>query len=394
MTTQKEQLIGLTLEQMETRLKQAGEPAFRGRQLYHALYHERQVDFAKITAFPLALRTRLSEQCEATLPAVDRTFHSADGTTRFLLGLADGKQIEAVVMPRHLPSNQRELRMRTTYCVSTQAGCAVDCKFCLTGALGFFRNLTTGEIVGQVLRAMGEGKERDEAEEAKEAEESHSAATVRERTRQQSTNPDEDTSTLGAPRLNLVFMGQGEPMLNYDNVMAAFRILSDTKGIGIPASRITLSTAGVVPGIERLGQEANRPRLAISLNAPNDEIRTRIMPINKKWPIAELLRACRNYPLRPKEQLTFEYVLLAGVNDSIAHARELAKLIGKLPCKVNLIGWNPGPELGFRTTSDITIRAFQAELKDRGISNYLRVPRGRDIFAACGQLSLASQGGV
>ncbi|MSO20596.1 MAG: 23S rRNA (adenine(2503)-C(2))-methyltransferase RlmN [Acidobacteria bacterium] len=381
MTTQKEQLIGLTLEQMEARLKQAGEPAFRGRQLYHALYRERQADFAKITAFPLALRAQLQERYEATLPAVDRTFHSADGTTRFLLGLADGKQIEAVVMPRYLPSNPRELRMRTTYCVSTQAGCAVDCKFCLTGALGFFRNLTAGEIVGQVLRAMGKAEEADDPKDAKEvkeaddAEENHAAAP-------------------GAPRLNLVFMGQGEPLLNYDNVLTAFRILSDTKGIGIPASRITLSTAGVVPGIERLGQEAHRPRLAISLNAPNDEIRTRIMPINKKWPIAELLRACRNYPLRPKEQLTFEYVLLAGVNDSIAHARELAKLICKLPCKVNLIGWNPGPELGFRTTSDAVIRAFQAELKDRGISNYLRVPRGRDIFAACGQLSLASQGGV
>lgn len=370
---QKKQLIGLTLQELEQRAREAGEPAFRGRQLYHALYHERQTDMSRMTALPVALRERLGAQYELGLPDIEREFHSADHTTRFLLRLDDGRQVETVVMPKILPDIQGERLQRTTFCVSTQAGCAVDCQFCLTGSLGFFRNLTVGEIVGQVLLAM-----RDSAADAAE--------------RSDENESDEEEADSGPARLNLVFMGQGEPLLNYDNVMAAFRILSDQRGIGIPASRITLSTAGVVPGIERLGGEAHRPRLAISLNAPNDEIRTRIMPINKKWPISELLRACREFPLRPGEKLTFEYVLLAGVNDSLAHARELARLVKTLPCKINLIGWNPGPQLGFKTTSDADIRAFQAELRDRGIANYLRLPRGRDIYAACGQLSLAAQG--
>jgi 23S rRNA (adenine2503-C2)-methyltransferase len=362
-------LIGLTLAELEQDARASGEPAFRGRQLYHALYRERQMDIARMTALPAELRERLAGQYELGLPGIEREFHSADHTTRFLLRLEDGRQVETVVMPKMVREMLGERLQRTTFCVSTQAGCAVDCKFCLTGSLGFFRNLTVGEIVGQVLLAMGKNPEADDTEQAKEAEEH-----------------------TGAPRLNLVFMGQGEPLLNYDNVMAAFRILADPRGIGIPASRITLSTAGVVPGIERLGSEAHRPRLAISLNAPNDEIRSAIMPINRKWPIAELLRACREFPLRPGEKITFEYVLLAGVNDSLAHARELARLVKNLPCKVNVIGWNPGPALGFKTTPDADIRAFQAELRARGIANYLRLPRGRDIYAACGQLSLASQG--
>jgi 23S rRNA (adenine2503-C2)-methyltransferase len=367
--TDKEQLVGLSLEQMEQRAKLAGEPAFRGRQLYHAVYHERQIDLLRITSLPSAFREQLNEQVRIQLPRIDRQFSSTDRTSRFLLSLEDGRRVETVVMPKLLPTFEGEKLQRTTFCVSTQAGCAVDCRFCLTGALGFFRNLTAGEIVGQVLLAM---RENSDAEMTAE-----NSCTVHQ------------PPVKGAPpRLNLVFMGQGEPLLNYDNVMQAFRILSDTRGVGIPASRITLSTAGVVPGIERLAREQHRPRLAISLNAPNDDIRTRIMPINKKWPIAELLRACREFPLRPGEKLTFEYVLLAGVNDSLTHARELARLVKPLPCKINLIGWNPGPELGFKTTADADIRAFQAELRERGIANYLRLPRGRDIYAACGQLSL------
>jgi len=365
---QKEQLVGLSLEEMEQRCQLAGEPAFRGRQLYHALYHERQTELMCITSLPNALREALGERYCAQLPEVERRFASSDQTTRFLLRLADERRVETVVMPKLLPTFEGEKLQRTTFCVSTQAGCAVDCKFCLTGSLGFFRNLTAGEIVGQVLLALREKAGTEDRDD---------------------TAANEEKRATGPPRMNLVFMGQGEPLLNYDNVMTAFRILSDPRGVAIPASRITLSTAGVVPGIERLGREQHRPRLAISLNAPNDEIRTRIMPINKKWPIAELLRACREYPLRPGEKITFEYVLLAGVNDSPAHARELARLVKHLPCKVNLIGWNPGPELGFKTTGDADIRAFQEELRHRGVANYLRLPRGRDIYAACGQLSLA-----
>ena len=369
----KEQLIGLSLPELEQRFRAAGEPAYRGRQLYHALYHERQHDLSLVTSLPMALREQLLHQYAAHLPVIHEEYRSSDCTIRYLLTLEDGRRVETVVMPKILPAIQGERLQRTTYCVSTQAGCAVDCKFCLTGTLGFFRNLSAGEIVGQVLLAMKHGEENS----AEAVDPEHLPPT--------------DTNS-SAPRLNLVFMGQGEPLLNYDNVMSAFRILSDSRGVAIPASRITLSTAGVVPGIERLGREPHRPRLAISLNAPNDEIRTQIMPINRKWPIVELLRTCREFPLRPGEKLTFEYVLLAGVNDSVMQARELARLVKNLPCKINVIGWNPGPQLGFRTTSDADIRSFQAELRDRGIANYLRLPRGRDIFAACGQLSLASSG--
>jgi len=345
----------MTREQLEERFQLAGEPVYRGRQLYHALYRERQFDLGKITGLPRRVRAQIAEQFEVTLPAVERTFQSADATSRYLLALADGREIETVVMPEVVGGVVGKKIHRTTVCVSTQAGCAVDCKFCLTGALGFSRNLSAGEIVGQVLRVMGRG------------------------------------NSAAAPRVNLVFMGMGEPFLNYDQVLAAVRLLADPEGVGISSARMTVSTAGVVPGIERLGEETIRPRLAVSLNAPNDELRTQIMPINKKWPIAELLRACRNFPLRPGEKLTFEYVLLAGVNDSLAHARQLAKLVRPINCKVNLIGWNPGPDLDFHTPAEALVLEFQRELKQRGVPAYLRKPRGRDIFAACGQLKLAGQ---
>ncbi len=192
-------------------------------------------------------------------------------------------------------------------------------------------------------------------------------------------------------KLNLVFMGMGEPLLNYENVLAAVRLLADPEGIGLSTARMTLSTAGVVPGIERLGKEPVRPKLAVSLNAATDKLRSRIMPINRKWPIAELLRACREFPLRPREKLTFEYVLLEGVNDSLEDARKLARLLRPFRCKVNLIGLNPGPELLFRTPPDERVLAFQQVLKNAGVAAYIRKPRGRDIFAACGQLKLAQE---
>ena len=340
----KKELIGLARSEMEELLVAMGEPRYRGLQLYHALYRERRFDLDRITSFPRALRERLALQFQATLPEVEQVYRSGDGTARYLLRLADGKKIECVYMPEV---------SRKTLCISTQVGCPVDCKFCLTGVMGFTRNLTAGEIVGQVLRLCAEN---------------HWPA---------------------GEKLNLVFMGMGEPMLNYENTLAAVRLLADPEGIGISTARMTLSTAGVVPGIERLGEEFVRPKLAVSLNAATDAVRDRIMPINRKWPIAELLRACRNFPLRPREKLTFEYVLLEGVNDSLDDARKLARLVKPLLAKVNLIGLNPGPELDFRTPPDDQVLAFQQTLRRAGVPAYIRKPRGRDIFAACGQLKLA-----
>ena len=290
------------------------------------------------------MRERLDKQFQATLPEVEKKFQSVDGTSRFLLRLADSCRIEAVRMPEP---------KRTTICLSTQAGCAVDCQFCLTGVMGFIRNLTPGEIVGQLLLLT-----RKEA--------------------------------LGAEgRINLVFMGMGEPLLNYENVLDAVRLLSDSDGMGLSVRRMTLSTSGIVPGIEKLGKESVRPNLAVSLNATTDTMRDSLVPINRKWPLRELLRVCREFPLRPREKLTFEYVLLAGVNDTPDDARRLSRLIRGIPSKVNLIGLNPGPELPFKTPPDEQILRFQQILVHKGVPAYVRKPRGRDIFAACGQLKLA-----
>jgi len=231
-------------------------------------------------------------------------------------------------------------------------GCPVDCKFCLTGVMGFTRNLSAGEIVGQALQVMN------------------------------------DAGAQNGSRWNLVFMGMGEPLFNFGEVIAAVRILTDPEGMAFPWMRLTLSTAGVVPGIERLGRETVRPKLAVSLNAASDELRTRIMPINRKWPLEELLRACREFPLRPREKLTFEYVLLGGVNDSVADAKQVAQATQGIRAKVNLIGLNPGPGLPFRTPPDAVVLRFQQTLIAKGVPAFIRKPRGRDIFAACGQLKL------
>jgi 23S rRNA (adenine2503-C2)-methyltransferase len=344
----KKELMGLSLPEMEDLLGAWAEPRYRARQLYHALYRERSWDPKKITPFPASLRERLDAEFQIAPPEIEKVYRSADGTARYLLRLADGKQVETVLMPEE---------RRTTLCISTQVGCPLDCKFCLTGVMGLTRNLTAGEIVGQVLRVSQENK-----------------VGTRE-------------------RLNLVFMGMGEPMLNYDQALAAIRLLADPDGIGLSPARMTLSTAGVVPGIERLGKERVRPKLAVSLNAATDDLRDRIMPINRKWPLAELLRACREFPLRAREKLTFEYVLLQGVNDSLEDARRLGRLIRAIPCKVNLIGLNPGPELPFRTPPDEHVLEFQQALRRSGIAAFVRKPRGRDIFAACGQLKLAGLSG-
>lgn len=350
---EKKELIGLTAKQMEELLVPWGEPPYRATQLFQALYRQRQWDLRRISTFPARLRPRLDQEFQATVPEVEKKIQSSDGTSKYLLRLADRKEIETVFMPEE---------DRNTICVSTQVGCAVDCKFCLTGVMGFQRNLTAGEIVGQVLLLIQENK----------LDTGKNAAGNQDR-----------------QRLNLVFMGMGEPLLNYAHVLDAVKLLSDPEGMDLSWHHMTLSTSGIVPGIKRLGSEAVRPKLAISLNAATDEVRSLIMPINKKWPIADLLEACREFPLRPRERLTFEYVLLDGVNDTPQDAARLAKLIQGIRAKVNLIGLNPGSELPFKTPPEHRISRFQQILIRSGIPAYVRKPRGREIFAACGQLKLA-----
>jgi 23S rRNA (adenine2503-C2)-methyltransferase len=340
------ELLGKSVEELRELLVSLGEPAYRGPQIYRAIYTERRFDFAAMTNLPAALRTRLAEEARITLPRIVRRFPSIDGSIRYLFSIGgdDGKpaQIEAVFMPKE---------GRQTICISTQAGCAVDCHFCLTAQLGLIRNLTAGEIVGQVLVALEENREQL------------------------------------APQTNVVLMGQGEPLLNYDATMAAVRILLDPKGVALAPRHVTLSTSGIVPGIERLGQEKIRPSLAISLNASSDEQRDALMPINRKYPLAVLLEACRNFPLRPREYFTMEYVLLGGVNDSPEDARRVVRLLAHLRTKVNLIPWNPG-NLPYRAPTAESIEAFKSILLEKGVPAFVRYSRGQDVFAACGQLAL------
>jgi len=349
------ELLGKSQPELREWIASLGEPAYRGAQVYHALYAERRFDFAAMTNLPAGLRERLAREASITLPPVARKYHSADGSVRYLLPLGAGAAgvpagagagraatVEAVYMPSE---------GRQTICISTQAGCAVDCKFCLTATLGLVRNLTAGEIVGQVLVALEENRERL------------------------------------AARTNVVLMGQGEPLLNYEATMAAVRILLDANAVGLSPRHVTLSTSGIVPGIERLAQEKVRPKLAVSLNASNDAQRDAIMPINRKYPIGALLEACRRYPLRPWERLTFEYVLLGGVNDAPEDARRVVRLLSNLRAKVNLIPWNPG-ELPYRSPAASAVEEFRRILAEKDVPVSVRSSRGQDIFAACGQLAV------
>ncbi len=315
----------------------ASEPAFRARQLYDAVYRQRVADFGEISNLPKALRERLGHLFPVGRPTVERRYDSVDGTCRYLLKLSDGKTVETVWMPEG---------ERATICISSQVGCPVDCKFCLTALMGLERSLTAGEIVGQVLLAAGT----------------------------------EDKS-----RLNIVMMGQGEPLLNLPNVLKATRLLTDQAGLAISPRRITLSTSGIIPKIAELGREAIRPKLAISLNASSEDQRRALMPITKKYHLADLVEACRAYPLRPWEKLTFEYVLLKGFNDSDADARRVVKLLDRIDAKVNLIALNPGPGIAFETPDPERVASFQAIVR-RSLPCFIRKPRGLDVYAACGQL--------
>jgi len=355
-------LLGLDIQELTDLAESSGEPAYRGRQLFQAIYGDRIESPTEISTLPQSFRQLLNERGYAVgQPEIQKRFVSSDGTVRYLMAFDDGESVETVWMPEgdsgeagdgseagDEEEKARE-RQRATICVSSQVGCAVGCEFCLTALLGVKRNLTAGEIVGQIITALNDQK-----------------------------------AFPGRERLNLVFMGMGEPLLNFDNFMKAVRLLAE--GVGIPQSRMTVSTAGIVPRIYDLGREAIRPKLAISLNASNDELRSQLMPLNRKWSLEMLLRAAREFPLRNRERLTFEYVLLDGVNDSLENAREVLELIRGLRAKVNLIALNPGPGIDFATPSHERVLAFQQVLMSGGVPTFIRRPRGRDIYAACGQL--------
>ncbi len=359
-------LLGLSAQELTALVLDSGQPAYRGQQLFDAVYRQRIETLEQISTLPKEYRARLSEDgWRVGLPGISRKFVSSDGTVRYLMELADGETIETVWMPEgddgetgdgSEAGDEAESAVspsapwrRATICVSSQVGCAVNCRFCFTALLGVKRNLTAGEIVGQI------------------------AAVLR----------DHDV-TPPMQRVNLVFMGMGEPFLNYENFMKSVQLL--VEGVGIPESRMTVSTAGIVPRIHDFGREEVRPKLAISLNASNDGLRSEVMPLNRKWNLQELIDAARAFPLRARERLTFEYVLLEGVNDAPEYARELAELVRGVRAKINLIALNSGAELSYRTPSQERVAEFQRVLIAAGVPTFVRRPRGRDIFAACGQL--------
>lgn len=339
-------LLGMDADELRAMLP-AGEPAFRARQLYDALYRRRVSSFDAITEFPAALRRHLAATCTPGLPGLAARFDSRDGTRRYLLRLGDGRTVEAVFMPEEA---------RDTLCISTQVGCPVDCRFCLTALMGLERNLTAGEIAGQVLHLAADN-----------------GLWAREK------------------RINVVMMGQGEPLLNLGAVLKATRLLCDPRGLAISPRRLTVSTSGIIPRLAELGRAEPRPKLAISLNASTEEQRRELMPVTRKYHLADLIEACRAYPLRPWERLTFEYVLLKGVNDSDADARRVVRLLGRLRAKVNLIALNPGPGIPFETPAPERVTAFQAIVR-RAMPCFIRKPRGLDIYAACGQLKRMDSG--
>jgi 23S rRNA (adenine2503-C2)-methyltransferase len=391
------ELLSLSNQELTDLVQKLGQPGFRARQVADAIFRQRRESLAEVSTLPAELKRHLLEEgVHVGSPRIQQKFSSVDGTVRYLIGLSDGESVETVWMPegdfgeagdgtdagteeladltgsppsasgRRLSHSEQASgeqpklgevsrkpkaarQSRATICVSSQVGCAVNCQFCLTALLGVRRNLTPGEIVGQVLAVL-----RD-----------HSV-------------------DLHQERINIVFMGMGEPFLNYDHFMKAVRLLVEE--VGFPQSRMTVSTSGIVPRIIDFGREPIRPKLAISLNAPNDEIREPIMPITRKWSVEALLEAARQFPLRPRERLTFEYVLLQGVNDAPENAQEVARRVRDIRCKVNLIAFNPGPGVPYTMPTHERVLEFQSVLLDAGLPAFIRRPRGRDIYAACGQL--------
>jgi len=387
----------MSLPELTEMMAAMGQKPYRARQVFEALYKQRVSGVVEMTTLSTALRGELEAGgWTVGLPEIVQTATSVDGTERYLMRMADGETVETVWMPDgdggergdgseaaveeasetesaeeavagvksdggywsrrgdgRARSNFGTLAengfRRATICISSQVGCAVNCQFCLTAKLGIKRNLTAGEIAGQVAAVLNR----------------HGIQ-------------------IGKDRINLVFMGMGEPFLNYDSFMKSVRLL--VEGIGIPESRMTVSTSGILPGIEAFAKETVRPKLALSLNASNDVVRERIMPITRKWDIAALLEAVQKIPLRTREWVTFEYVLLGGVNDQPEHAREVLVLLAGMRAKVNLIVWNPGPGIDYVQPKPGDVAVFQKMLIEGGIATYIRRPRGRDIYAACGQL--------
>jgi len=350
-------LLGLDYQELSRIAQKHGQPEYRARQLFDAIYPQRLGELDSVSTLPKQFRAGLRQEgLEILHPRIEQSFHSIDGTIRYLVAMADGESVETVWMPEGDGGEAGDGTEagdadwnRATICVSSQVGCAVNCQFCLTALLGVKRNLSAGEIVGQVIAVLNERQ-----------------------------------VDLERQRVNIVFMGMGEPFLNYPQFMKAVRLL--VEGVGFPESRMTVSTSGIIPRIHDFGAEPVRPKLAISLNASNDEIRSRIMPINKKWNLEMLLQAVRDFPLRNRERITFEYVVLDGVNDNPAHAREVVELVRGIRCKVNLIALNPGPGIEFGTPAEQRVLEFQSVLAKAGVPAFIRRPRGRDIYAACGQL--------
>ena len=380
-------LFGMTLEELRGLVTGLGESKYRATQIHDALYRGLVSTVDEVAVLPLALRERLAaEGIVVGRPEMVQTATSVDGTERYLMRMGDGETVETVWMPEGdggergdgseaaaeeageadgveaspvslAPARKRWQDVgvlekagyrRATICISSQVGCAVNCQFCLTAKLGIKRNLTAGEIAGQVAAVLAR----------------HGVV-------------------LGKDRINLVFMGMGEPFLNYDSFMDSVRLLAK---MGIPESRMTVSTSGIEPAIRRFAQEPVRPKLALSLNASNDVVREQIMPITRKWDIAALLAAVSEIPMGKREYVTFEYVLLGGVNDQPVHAHEVLALLRGMRAKVNLIVWNPGPGIAYSQPLPADVAVFQKMLIDGGLPTYIRRPRGRDIYAACGQL--------
>ena len=333
-------LAALEVGDLETLVADWGEARFHARQIHRWIHARGVADPAQMTDLPGRLRDRMREAATVATPEVVADDCSEDGTRKLVLGLADGRRIEAV----YIPDTPKQ-----TFCISTQVGCAMGCGFCLTGKMGLVRHLTAGEICGQVRVLAGA------------------------------------TGLLGKP-FNLVLMGMGEPLHNYDATMQAFRMLTGPHGMALPARRITLSTVGIVPAMDRLAAEPAIPNLAVSLHATTDQQRTALVPPNQKYPLAEILDACRRFPLSRRDRITFEYVLLDGVNDSVADARRLAALVEGIQAKVNVIPLNPAPGIPYGRPPDAAIDRFARTLSERGVRVSVRKSRGRDIRAACGQL--------
>jgi 23S rRNA (adenine2503-C2)-methyltransferase len=366
---QRIELLGMDEGELREFMAGLGEKPFRARQLYDAVYRRRITDFGSMTDLPKTLRGILEERAVVTRARIDNLFLSSDGTRRFLLKLGDGREVEAVFMPEE---------RRDTICISSQVGCPLACDFCMTGVIGLKRNMTAGEIVSQIVLVLNHV---------------YGAGAA--------SSPGADHVKLDKElwddrrfrkfHTNIVMMGMGEPLLNYDSVMKSIRLFAADEGLAITARRVTLSTAGVVPRIYDLAGEYLRPRLAISLTAATDELRDRLFPINRKYPLAELMEACRKFPLRERERLTFEYDMLSGVNDSDRDARELVRLLSNTKAMVNLIPHNPAPELPYLSSPMDRILQFQSILTRAGLPSYIRRPRGQDISAACGQLAARHQ---